>query len=42
MADERKERKVTPPEEKAKRGRWVLPVLLVLSVLIGLYFQYFG
>lgn len=36
------ERKVTPSEERHKRGRWVLPVLLVVSVLISLYFMYFG
>jgi len=34
-------RQVTPSEERHKRGRWVMPVLLVLSVLLSLYFWFF-
>lgn len=33
-------RTVTPQEERRKRGRWVLPVLLAVSVLASLYFWF--
>ncbi len=35
-------RNVKPKEERLKRGRWVLPVLLVISVLASLYFWVLG
>lgn len=32
------ERNVKPPEERHKRGRWVLPVVLAVSVLFSWFF----
>lgn len=35
-------RSVKPKEERQKRGRWVLPLLLLISVLASLYFWFLG
>lgn len=31
-------KKIAPAEQRQKRGRWVLPFLLVVTVLLGWYF----
>lgn len=33
-------RKVKAPEERQKRGRWVLPTILLGSVLVSLWFWF--
>lgn len=39
---EKPQRIIAPREERYKRGRWVLPALLILSVLASLYFWFLG
>jgi len=33
-----KKRKIKPEPERHKRGRWVMPILLIISVLLSFYF----
>lgn len=35
-------RHLKPEPERTKRGRWVLPVVLVITVFVGLYFWMAG